>query len=92
MRQRIEDKVEDVLVGQRIVDVLAGALAFHQPFGAQDAEALGDGGEVFPLRRGEFGDATWPLAEEGEQPQAGHIAKGAEDGGRAFERIRTDGG
>lgn len=89
--QRVEDKIENVLVGQRVIDVFAVALALHQPLGAEDAEALRDGGKIAAFRGGEFRDATGSLAEQGEKPQAGHIAERAEDGSGALERLRTDG-
>lgn len=90
--ERVEDQIKNMLIGQRIQNVFAFAAAGDEVFGAQDAKALGDGGEAFLFGFGEFGDAGFALGEEGEEAEAGDVADGAEQAGGRFEGILIDGG
>lgn len=63
MGEGVEKQVGDVLIGQTIEDVFAVSAAGDEAFIAQNAEALGDGGEVFVFGGGDFGDAGFTLAQ-----------------------------
>lgn len=91
VRQGVADEVGDVLVGQPIFDVLAATAAGDEAFGAEDAEALGDGREFFAFGEGDFGDASGPAGEEGEEAEAGGFTEGAEDAGGAVDGLGGDG-
>ncbi len=55
------DEVSDVLVGERVEDVLAVAAARDEVLCAQDAEALRDGRELFACEGGDLGHAELSL-------------------------------
>lgn len=77
--QRVEDQPHDVLIGQRVEDVLALPSSREEVFGTQHPEALGDGGKLFPRGGGDFADAGFALSEHREGTQPGGIAHGPED-------------
>ena len=87
MRQGVLDEIGDVLVGQSIFDVLAAAAAGDEAFGAEDAEALGDGGEFFAFGEGDGGDAGGTAGEESEKAETGRFAEGAKDAGGAVDGV-----
>jgi hypothetical protein len=90
--QGVEQQVGHVLVGQTVENVFTVAAAGDEAFVAEDAQALGDGRQVFALGRGDFGDAGFALAELGQQPEPGRIAEGAKDAGGALNGARVDQG
>ena len=92
VRQGGLDEIGDVLVGQSIFDVLAAAAAGDKAFGAEDAKALGDGGEFFAFGEGDRGDAGGAAGEEGEEAETGGFAEGAEDASGAVNGLGRDGG
>jgi hypothetical protein len=87
VREGVRDEVGDVLIGQPINDVLALAAAGDKAFVAENAEALGDGGDLFVFRRRHFGDAELATGEEGEKAEAGRVAERAKDAGGASESL-----
>lgn len=85
MGESVFDELDDVAVGEGVVDVFAVAGADDDVFGAEDAEALRDGGDGFVFGLGELGDAGFALGEEGEEAEAGRVADGAEEAGGAVD-------
>jgi hypothetical protein len=92
VRESVKNKVGDVLIGQTIENVFAVAAAGDQAFAAEDAEALGDGGEVFAFGRGDLCHTRFALAEQGEEAEAGPIAHGAENARGALNGAGLDQG
>lgn len=87
MRQGIEDEVHDVLVGQRVVDVLAVAAADHDILGPQDAQSLRDRGQAFVARRRQLRHAGLPLRQNGQNPQSRRFTESSKEPGRTFKRL-----
>jgi hypothetical protein len=83
--QGVLDQLGHVGVGQGVVEVRPVAAAQDQPFAAQQAQALGHGGELVAEGLDEFGDAAFAVHEEFEQAQTRGVAEGAEDASGAIE-------
>src|SRR5262249_49302715 len=86
----VEDQVADVLVGERIEDVLAGPPAADDALGAQRAELLRDGGDPDPRGLGELGHAPLAVGEAIEDLQARDVPRGAEERRGGGERLLAD--
>ena len=86
MLEDLADDVLHVVVGERVVDVLALAPAHDEALLAEDAEALRHGGEAFAGDVGELAHAPLALAEEIEQPESRRIAGGPEERRGGLER------
>jgi hypothetical protein len=85
MGERVKDEARDVLVGQGIENVFALAAAGEQVLRTQNAEALGNGGDLFAGGGGDLADTGFALGEHGQGAQAGRIAHGAKDAGGCFQ-------
>ena len=59
----------DVVVEESVDDVAAGAVAGHQPQGAQQAQLVGHRGLLHPDRGGQLGHGAGGLAQPGEDQQ-----------------------
>jgi hypothetical protein len=66
--------------------------ALNQPFRAQDAQPLGDGGKLLVRCRHDLRDATLAVRQQLEDLQPRGIAQGAEQPGRPFQSGNTAGG
>ncbi len=77
--QRVEDQPHDVLIGQRVEDVLALPSSREEVFGTQHPKALGDGGKLFTRGGGDFTDAGFALSQHGQCAQPWGIPHGPED-------------
>lgn len=81
------DEFEDVVIGEGVVDVAAVAAASHEAFGAEEAEAVGDGRDAFAGALCELGDAGFARDEEIEGAQPSLVAQRAEESDRALDRF-----
>src|SRR4051812_36014172 len=81
------DEVAHVFVRERIEDVFACAATRDDPLGAKKAKLLRDGGEPNARRIGKLRDAPLAIAQPIEELQAGEIAGGTENRGRAVELV-----
>ena len=91
MGERVEDKIEDVLVGETVENVFAFAAARHETLGAKYAQALRDSRDLFAFGVGDFGDASLALCEQGHEAKARRIAESAENTGGTIHRLFADG-
>jgi len=83
--QRGANELADMLVGERVVDVLAVSAALHDALRVQDAELLRQGGELRLAGFGELGDAPLAAIELVQEAKPRQIASGSEQRGSPFE-------
>lgn len=91
MRQCIKHQIDNVLVGQCVVDVFSVAAPHNQIFATQNPEPLRNGGHVVIFGQSQFGDTSFALRQQREQPQTRWFAQSAEQPGCGFNRRRVDG-
>lgn len=84
------NEVGDVLVRQRVEDVLAGAAAPNEVLGPQEAQLLRDGGQADTGSLGQLRDTPLAIGEAHQEPEPRFVPRGAEDGGGAIERVVRD--
>ncbi len=75
------DEFADVLVGERVVDVLAVAAGGDDATVAKGSQALGDGGLVGAGRCHQLGDADLALGDQLDEGEARRIGDGLEEFG-----------
>ncbi len=91
MRQTIEDKVQDVLVGQIVEDVFSVTSAPDDIVGAQDTKALRDDRDGLTLKLSKLRDTGFALGQTCQQPNPRGLAERAEDPCGPFNSWFVDG-
>ncbi len=86
MGQRVLNQVNDVLIGEGVVQMRSLPAAHDESFGSQEAQSLGDGGKLFTKGLHEFGDAAFPLHEVFQQAQSGGVSEGSKQATCLVER------
>ena len=72
--EHAENHVDDVLVGERVVNVLALPAPSDEPLGSQHAQALRHRGELVVEGGGELGHAELTLQEQLEHAEPSRLA------------------
>jgi hypothetical protein len=80
------NELANMIVRERVVDVLAFAAALHDALGVQHAKLLRKSGELGVARVGELGDAALAPVEPMQQSKARQVARGPEERCGALER------
>lgn len=87
MGQSVLNHVDDVLIGEGVVQVRAIAAADNEPFTAQEPQPLRDGGELFTERIHEFRHAALALHEVLKKTQPGAIPQRAKQAARLLQCV-----
>jgi hypothetical protein len=85
------DELVNMIVRERVVDVLAVAPVLDDALGLEDAQLLRERGHLLPTLGRELGDAALAAATELlDQAKAVDVTGGAEQGGRTRARFVAD--
>jgi len=87
MIEDIADQLQDMVIGQRIVNMFGFPPACHQTGRMQELEPRRNRRELIALGLGEFADAALALGKAQQQPQPGRIASSAEHCCRALKGL-----
>jgi hypothetical protein len=87
--QRGPNELANMVVRERVVDVLAFATALHDALGVQHAKLLGERGKLGLARVSELGDAALARVEPTQETKASEIACGPKERCGALERRVT---
>ncbi len=91
VRHAVEDKVQDMLVGEKVDEVLSVAPTGDKIVVAENAKPLGDDRYRLTLQRRQLCHTSRALCQMGYQPNARRIAKRAEKTRRLLDGNRIDG-
>jgi hypothetical protein len=90
MIQGCPNELANVVVRERIEDVLAFAAALHRTLDMQDAKLLRERRELGLARVRQLGHTALPGVEPMQQTQTSEIARRSKERRRAFERDIAD--
>jgi hypothetical protein len=82
MSQGVANQLDDMIVIKAVKDMFALPPVAHNPFAAEQFQALRNGGQIVLQRGRDFRDTHFPMDQHPQQSQAIWIPQRTEDGGR----------
>jgi hypothetical protein len=89
MSKTVGDQLSDMIVSERVKDMLSMPSRHHDPLGAEQFETLGYRGQIVLQSLGQLRDAHFSVRQQNQQAQPSFVAESPKDGGRSGTSILT---